>query len=72
MFFLVSLPWLIANGRHHGSPLYNTNYLNLATEFYPELVKGKINQDGTRTMETLSFVWRSVALRSVEARQTLP
>src|SRR5205085_1682684 len=32
-------------------PFYNTNYLNIATEFYPELVAGKTNQDGTRALE---------------------
>jgi 4-amino-4-deoxy-L-arabinose transferase-like glycosyltransferase len=51
VFVLVALPWLYYNAKHHGSPLYNTNYLNIATEFYPELVKGKVNQDGTRALE---------------------
>jgi hypothetical protein len=51
LFGLVALPWFIANGRQHGSPLYNTNYLNIATEFYPELVQGKVNQDATRALE---------------------
>lgn len=50
VFLLTASPWLIANYRQHGSPLYNTNYLNLATEFYPELVKGKTNQDATRLL----------------------
>jgi asparagine N-glycosylation enzyme membrane subunit Stt3 len=50
-FFLgVSSPWLIANYKRHGSPFYNTNYLNLATEFYPELVANKTNQDATRAL----------------------
>jgi|SRR5262245_23674653 len=50
--FLVTIsPWLYANYRFRGSPFYNTNYLNLATEFYPELVAGKTNQDGTRALE---------------------
>ena len=52
MFFVAASPWLAANYRHHGSPLYNTNYLNIATEFYPELVKGEVNQDATRALET--------------------
>jgi hypothetical protein len=46
-FFAVASPWLLANYKHHSAPFYNTNYLNLATEFYPELVAGKTNQDGT-------------------------
>ena len=50
LFLVVSSPWLIANYRRHGSPLYNTNYLNLATEFYPELVANKTNQDATRAL----------------------
>jgi hypothetical protein len=50
--FLVSVsPWLYLNYKHRGSPFYNTNYLNVATEFYPELVAGKTNQDGTRALE---------------------
>ncbi|HEX5080700.1 MAG TPA: glycosyltransferase family 39 protein [Blastocatellia bacterium] len=49
-FIVVSSPWLIANYRRHGSPLYNANYLNLATEFYPELVANKTNQDATRAL----------------------
>lgn len=50
VFLLTASPWLYANYRQHGSPLYNTNYLNIATEFYPELVAGKTNQDGTRVL----------------------
>jgi hypothetical protein len=50
LFLAVSSPWLIANYKRHGSPFYNTNYLNLATEFYPELVANKTNQDATRTL----------------------
>ena len=50
LFLLIASPWLIANGRHYGSPFYNANYLNIATEFFPELVKGKTNQDATRAM----------------------
>ncbi|MBO0799539.1 MAG: glycosyltransferase family 39 protein, partial [Blastocatellia bacterium] len=50
-FLVVTSPWLYANYRRHGSPFYNTNYLNLATEFYPELVEGKTNQDATRPLE---------------------
>jgi hypothetical protein len=51
LFFLVSSPWLLANYRRQGSPFYNTNYLNIATEFYPELVANKTNQDATRALE---------------------
>jgi 4-amino-4-deoxy-L-arabinose transferase-like glycosyltransferase len=50
-FFVAASPWFYANYKHHGSPFYNTNYLNIATEFYPELVAGKTNQDGTRAVE---------------------
>jgi hypothetical protein len=50
-FFITSWPWLYLNYRHHGSPFYNTNYLNLATEIYPELVANKTNQDATRVLE---------------------
>jgi hypothetical protein len=49
-FLVVSSPWLIANYKRHGSPFYNTNYLNIATEFYPELVANKTNQDATRAL----------------------
>jgi hypothetical protein len=47
---LIASPWFFANAIQRGSPLYNTNYLNLATQFYPELVAGKTNQDGTRAL----------------------
>jgi pimeloyl-ACP methyl ester carboxylesterase len=50
LFLAVSSPWLIANYKRHGSPFYNTNYLNVATEFYPELVANKTNQDATRAL----------------------
>ncbi|MEY3284246.1 MAG: glycosyltransferase family 39 protein [Acidobacteriota bacterium] len=51
VFTLTVSPWLYLNARRYGSPLYNTNYLNMATQFYPELVAGKTNQDGTRLLE---------------------
>ena len=47
-FFLTIMPWLIANAQHNGSSFYNTNYLNIATLFYPELTDGQVTQDGTR------------------------
>lgn len=50
LFLVVSSPWLIVNYKRHGSPFYNTNYLNIATEFYPELVANKTNQDATRML----------------------
>ncbi len=50
-FFVAASPWLYANYKHRGSPFYNTNYLNLATAFYPELVAGETNQDATRALE---------------------
>src|SRR5262245_10267968 len=49
-FLVVSSPWLIANYKRQGSPFYNSNYLNVATEFYPELVANRINQDATRAL----------------------
>ncbi len=52
-FFFTVLPWLIANAQHNGSPLYNTNYLNMATLFYPELADGEVTQDGTRKASEL-------------------
>jgi 4-amino-4-deoxy-L-arabinose transferase-like glycosyltransferase len=51
VFLIVISPWLYANWRHRGSPFYNANYLNIATEFYPELSEGRTNQDGTRRLE---------------------
>ncbi|MEW6131493.1 MAG: glycosyltransferase family 39 protein [Acidobacteriota bacterium] len=48
IFLVVAAPWLYANYRHHGSPFYNTNYLNIATEFYPELANNSVYQEGTR------------------------
>lgn len=51
LFVVAASPWLVANYKHRGSPMYNTNYLNIATEFYPELVKGEVNQDATRALE---------------------
>src|SRR5262252_7551032 len=50
LFLAASSPWLIANYKRNGSPFYNTNYLNIATEFYPELVANKTNQDATRAL----------------------
>ncbi len=48
VFCLVALPWFVANFRHQGSPFYNTNYLNIATEFYPDIAQGSVFQEGTR------------------------
>lgn len=50
LFLVVSSPWMIANYKRNSSPFYNTNYLNIATEFYPELVANKTNQDATRAL----------------------
>jgi hypothetical protein len=49
-FFVTASPWLYANYKHRGSPFYNVNYLNMATEFYPELTGGDVFQDGTRAL----------------------
>ncbi len=51
IFIITAAPWFDANWQHRGSPLYNANYLNIATEFYPELAGGNVFQDGTRTLE---------------------
>ena len=51
VFLLVASPWLYANYKHRGSPFYNTNYLNIATEYYRELADAQVNQDGTRPLE---------------------
>ncbi len=48
VFLLLALPWFYANYKHQGSPLYNTNHLNIATEFYPELANNSVFQEGTR------------------------
>lgn len=50
VFLAAASPWFVANAKHHGSPFYNVNYLNIATEFYPELVNGNVFQDGTRPL----------------------
>ncbi len=60
LFLVVSSPWLIANYKRHGSPFYNTNYLNVATEFYPELVANKTNQDATRALAERFHSFRDV------------
>src|SRR5262249_9079982 len=49
----VTAPWLYANYRQRGSPFYNANYLNIATEFYPDLSDGMTNQEGTRKLESV-------------------
>jgi 4-amino-4-deoxy-L-arabinose transferase-like glycosyltransferase len=48
LFLLFALPWFYANYKHQGSPLYNTNHLNIATEFYPDLANNSVFQEGTR------------------------
>ncbi len=50
VFFLIASPWLYANYKHHGSPFYSTSYLNIATEFYPDLAQGSVVQEGTRAL----------------------
>ncbi len=52
VFSVTAAPWFYANWEHRGSPLYNANYLNIATEYYPELAGGNVFQDGTRTLAT--------------------
>lgn len=48
-FLIIASPWLYLNYKHHGSPIYNTNYLNIATEFYGY----KTDQDGTRYLSSI-------------------
>ena len=50
VFLLVSAPWFYANYKQRGSPVYNANYLNIATEFYPELANDNVFQEGTRKL----------------------
>lgn len=50
VFLVTASPWLYLNYQHRGSPFYNTNYLNMATFFYSEMIGGRINQDGTREL----------------------
>ncbi len=59
-FALTILPWLLANAQHHGSPFYNSNYLNMATLFYPELAGGEVTQDGTRKLQERFHSFREV------------
>ncbi len=47
---LVALPWFYANARHTGSPLFNSNYLNVATEFYGARFGADATGDGTGIM----------------------
>jgi hypothetical protein len=55
-FLIVVSPWLWLNYQHHGSPLYNTNYLNAATQFY-----GKDNNlDGTTELAKWFYSWDAV------------
>ncbi|HEV8482449.1 MAG TPA: glycosyltransferase family 39 protein [Blastocatellia bacterium] len=50
VFLVTVAPWLYANYKHNGSPFYNTNYLNIATEFYPDLANESVFQDSTRRL----------------------
>jgi 4-amino-4-deoxy-L-arabinose transferase-like glycosyltransferase len=45
-FLVIISPWLWLNYVHHGSPLYSTNYLNMAVEFYRYKYGYKIDADG--------------------------
>lgn len=80
VFILVTSPWLITNYRHQGSPFYNTNHLNIATEFYPDLAGGSVFQEGTRGLserfrslaEVLSYDPRRIAAKyPVNLREAL-
>jgi hypothetical protein len=64
LFTLVSLsvaaPWLYANDRHRGSPLYNENYLNIATTFYGQSSADGTSGDGTQAMAVRFHSFRDV------------
>ena len=52
--FLVTVsPWLVLNYQHHGSPFYNTAYLNIATLYYRDLAGGDTSQDATRQLSAI-------------------
>jgi hypothetical protein len=53
VFLLACSPWLYTNYKHRGSPFYNTNHLNIATEFYPELADDSVFQEGTRKLTSM-------------------
>jgi hypothetical protein len=53
VFCITVSPWLYLNYRHHGSPFYNTNYLNIAVHVYSDLAGGRVDQDGTRQLSTI-------------------
>lgn len=42
---IATAPWLTANWSKNGSPLYNTNYLNVAKELYPSVAQGYSGDD---------------------------
>jgi hypothetical protein len=44
-FTIVIAPWLVVNRQLHGSPFYNTNYLNIAKELHPEVAAGYTGDD---------------------------
>ncbi len=46
----IAAPWLYANYRHRGSPFYNENYLNIATEFYPEISGQDTSREGVEAV----------------------
>jgi len=48
-FLVITSPWLWLNYVNHGSPLYNTNYLNMATVMYGY----KVNWDGVTEAATV-------------------
>ena len=71
IFLIVASPWLYANYKHRGSPFYNTNYINIATEFYKEIAAADANrgtfgakygQDATRQLEHVFSSFSDVLL----------
>jgi hypothetical protein len=57
----VSAPWLYANDRHRGAPLYNEDYLNIATEFYGPPGE-QTSRDGLDAMAVRFHSYRDVLL----------
>ncbi|HVG38185.1 MAG TPA: glycosyltransferase family 39 protein [Pyrinomonadaceae bacterium] len=62
VFLLVCAPWFVANYQRTGSPLYNTNYLNIATQFYPDLADNSNMQEGTRKLSLVFHSFTDVLL----------
>lgn len=47
--FFTMIPWMIISHLAYGMPFMNRNYLNIATQYFPEHSSYWVDQDGTRT-----------------------